>query len=102
MKPAGDYEKKKKETNLSTFLVFVGGETRLWEGCSIFPYVLGILYGGAMLWSDIETYRGIPLKEESGWKKKNKKVGRAAACWFTVFLILTTRQYIYLRKKQTD
>ena len=28
---------------------FVGGEARLWEGCSMSPYVLGILDGVAML-----------------------------------------------------
>ena len=32
---------------------FVGGETRLWEWCSTSPYVLGILYGVAMLWFDV-------------------------------------------------
>ena len=45
---------------------FVGGQERLWEGCSMFSYVLGILYGVAMLYGLIsETYRGIPLDEES-------------------------------------
>ena len=31
---------------------FVGGEARLWEGCSMSAYVLGILACVAMLWFD--------------------------------------------------
>ena len=50
---AGAYHRTRKGLNTFLFLVFAGGETRLWEGCSMFPYVLGILYGVAMLWFDV-------------------------------------------------
>ena len=43
----------RRAKSLSTFLVFAGGEARLWEGCSISAYVLGILDGVAMLWFDV-------------------------------------------------
>ena len=61
---AGAYHCTRKESK--HVYGFVGG-ARLWEGCSMSPYVLGILYGVAMHGLGLN-----PLKrgKESGWKKK--------------------------------
>ena len=54
---AGAYHCTRKE---SKDVFGFGGEARLWEGCSMSAYVLGILYGVAMLWF------GVLNDEESG------------------------------------
>ena len=50
---------------------FVGGEARLWEGCSRSAYVLGILDGVAMLWFDVLNVQGHTIKGGKWLEEKN-------------------------------
>ena len=54
---AGAYDWTSKESKHVFGFCWRRDET-IWEGCSIFPYVLGILTGVAMLWFDVLNIQG--------------------------------------------
>ena len=89
------------------FLVFVGGEARLWEGCSKSPYVLGILwfcmvgqcYG---LMSEI-LYIGIPAYH---WTRKVFSRKEYLKKWEGTLLVYsvfnTNNKTIYIFTQETN